>query len=111
MGLEGAANSRAALRSGSCSARLGFGRIHSLCSLGNCYHPLFLPNMKQASECSLSDKKREGAVLKLFCLCGSIKFKITEMVSCIIMAVILKHESTGANDGLKSLNESVVNCC
>ncbi|OPJ72104.1 hypothetical protein AV530_009402 [Patagioenas fasciata monilis] len=38
-------------------------------------------------------------------------FKITEMVSCIIMAVILKHESTGANDGLKSLNESVVNGC
>lgn len=48
---------------------------------------------------------------ELFCLRGSIKFKVTAMVSCIIVAVILKHESTGANDGWKSLNESVANCC
>ncbi|RLV99640.1 hypothetical protein DV515_00009528, partial [Chloebia gouldiae] len=26
-------------------------------------------------------------------------------------AVTLKHESAGANDGLKSLNESAGNCC
>lgn len=33
-----AANFRAALQSGSCSAQLGFGRFHSQCSL--------FPNMK-----------------------------------------------------------------
>lgn len=48
---------------------------------------------------------------ELFCLRGSIKFKVTAMVSRIIVAVILKHESTGANDGWKSLNESVAKCC